>query len=83
MTAAFGPPPIAPDQPRPIPINHVLHLILTLLTCGAWSVVWIAIAIINEGKHKQNVVAYNRAMAEYTHHYQQWAWAQNQRPNGV
>jgi hypothetical protein len=25
------------------PINHVLHLILTLVTCGIWAIVWIAL----------------------------------------
>ncbi len=27
--------------------NHVLHLILTIITCSAWGLVWIAMAIIN------------------------------------
>ena len=28
----------------PRPANHVLHLILTLLTCGAWAPVWLFVA---------------------------------------
>jgi hypothetical protein len=27
--------------------NHVLHLILTLISCGLWAPVWIVMAIIN------------------------------------
>jgi hypothetical protein len=27
--------------------NHVLHLILTLLTCGLWGFVWITMVIVN------------------------------------
>lgn len=28
--------------------NHVLHLILSLLTCGFWAIVWIAMVVINK-----------------------------------
>lgn len=31
-------------------VNHVLHLILTLVTCFAWAFVWIALAVINQRK---------------------------------
>jgi hypothetical protein len=27
------------------PVNHVLHLLITLLTCGAWGVVWIGLSL--------------------------------------
>ena len=27
------------------PLNHILHVILSLVTCGAWALVWIALAI--------------------------------------
>lgn len=27
------------------PVNHVLHLILTLVTCSAWGIIWAIIAI--------------------------------------
>jgi len=30
---------------RFVEINHVLHLILTVLTCGLWAVVWIIMAL--------------------------------------
>ena len=30
------------------PVNHMLHLILTLVTCGAWSLVWLILFIVSE-----------------------------------
>ena len=32
--------------------NHVLHLVLTLLTVGLWAIVWIALALIGSKKHR-------------------------------
>ena len=32
----------------PPPTNHVLHLLLTLLTCGLWAPMWILIAWSND-----------------------------------
>lgn len=31
-------------------VNHTLHLILTLVTCGLWGFVWIALALIMKEK---------------------------------
>ena len=36
--------------------NHVLHLILTLVTCLAWSVVWIALVVIQQEHRTQLTV---------------------------
>ncbi|WP_078344726.1 DUF2510 domain-containing protein [Mycobacteroides chelonae] len=37
--------------------NHLLHLILTLLTCGLWIPVWIIIAIISaSGGNRQTII---------------------------
>lgn len=30
------------------PVNHVLHAILTLLSCFLWGIVWIALAASNK-----------------------------------
>lgn len=30
--------------------NHILHLILTLLTCLIWGVVWLVLALVNQEK---------------------------------
>jgi hypothetical protein len=32
--------------------NHVLHLILTLVTFGLWAIVWIALAFIQKPRHR-------------------------------
>lgn len=38
--------------------NHVLHLLLTMGTCGAWGFVWIAVALYNAvTKEKHRTVA--------------------------
>lgn len=34
------------------PVNHVLHLILTLLTFGFWVIVWIIAAIVSANNNK-------------------------------
>lgn len=35
--------------------NHLLHLILTLATCGLWAFVWITITIINKAVPERHV----------------------------
>ncbi len=30
--------------------NHLLHLILTVVSCGLWGLVWIAMVVINQRK---------------------------------
>lgn len=32
--------------------NHILHLILTILTLGIWAIVWILMALLGGEKHK-------------------------------
>ncbi len=34
------------------PVNHVLHLILTIVTCSAWGLVWAGLAIFAGEKRK-------------------------------
>lgn len=36
------------------PVNHVLHLVLTLFTLGIWSTVWLALTIF--GGEKRSMV---------------------------
>jgi hypothetical protein len=36
------------------PVNHILHLILTIVTLGLWVLVWIALAIV--GGEKRSMV---------------------------
>ncbi|MER5761164.1 hypothetical protein [Streptomyces sp. NPDC002082] len=39
------------------PINHTLQLILTLVTCGLWSFVWIALAILASAQNATYVLS--------------------------
>jgi len=36
-------------------VNHVLHLIITLLTCGLWAVVWVVLYV--QQKEKRYMLA--------------------------
>lgn len=36
------------------PVNHVLHLLLTILTCGLWALVWLILA--GNGGEQRKVV---------------------------
>ena len=38
-------------------VNHVLHLILTLVTLGMWGIVWIALAVVGGEKRSMVTVA--------------------------
>lgn len=38
------------------PVNHVLHLILTLVTLGFWLIVWIILVLIGGEKRSQVTV---------------------------
>lgn len=36
-------------------VNHILHLLLTLITLGAWGLVWIWIAVFKKREHHKVV----------------------------
>lgn len=38
------------------PVNHVLHLIITLLTIGLWGIVWIVLVVTGGEKREMLVV---------------------------
>ena len=45
--------------------NHVLHLILTLITLGVWAIVWILVAILGGEKRKViSVDEYGNTLAQ-------------------
>lgn len=45
------------------PINHILHLILTLVTCGFWALVWILLfAIGGEKRFSLQVDVYGNVL---------------------
>lgn len=37
------------------PVNHTLHLLLTLVTCGLWAFVWILVSV--SGGQKQTTIS--------------------------
>ena len=39
------------------PVNHVLHLLLTLVTCGLWALVWLYLAIFQGRSTRQSPLA--------------------------
>jgi hypothetical protein len=43
----YGPPQVVVVQapPQKAPFNHLLHLVITLFTCGLWLPVWVILAI--------------------------------------
>ena len=58
------PPPPAPPAPTPAVavavsnsggVNHGLHAVLTLLTCGAWLPIWLIVAIFGGGGGSSSV----------------------------
>ena len=33
------------------PVNHILHLLLTLVTCGLWAVIWLGL-VVDHGEQR-------------------------------
>jgi hypothetical protein len=67
-------PPIPPVAPVHVQTNHVLHLLLSLCTCGAWLFVWPVIAMWNAYSNGRSRRLYEAARASY----QQALWAHEQ-----
>jgi len=34
------------------PVNHVLHALITIFTCGLWAIVWIIMAMIQKREQR-------------------------------
>lgn len=56
-------PPIPPRKPRSEGTNHILHLLLTFITCGLWFPMWFLSALI---VMRQNA-RYRTQLSEYEH----------------
>lgn len=62
--------------------NHVLHLILSLLTLGMWAMfVWPWLTILHSVGNGQKRRQYDEAMVRYNHDY--WLWQQGQSGSGA
>ncbi len=45
------------------PVNHILHLILTIVTFGLWAIVWLGVAIFGgESRHMVSVDEYGQVL---------------------
>lgn len=76
-----------PSEPSYVETNHILHLILTLITCGLWAPAWLGVYLVNANtnsgkyKHHQDELAayrqYQTEVAEYQH--QMWLYQQGQQ----
>ncbi len=43
----------------PQPTNHILHLLLTVLTCGFWAPVWVFMTLANKASKTKTVTRYS------------------------
>lgn len=69
------PPPIPPIAPTYKETSHILHLVLTLITCGLWALVWPLVHLVNVMNNKSKREHYEQRLNEY-HHY---TWTQQQQ----
>lgn len=77
MTYAHTPAPVPPLPPTRKQVNHLLHLVLTILTAGAWLVmVWPWYALLVNGNNAASERRYQRAYADYHRQLQQWQMEQ-------
>lgn len=68
-------PPMPPIPPTYATTNHVLHLVLTLITCGVWAFIWPCVYGVNTLMNSSKRTAYERALVEY----QRQAWMYDQQ----
>ena len=71
-SAYVGPPPIPPQPPRHHAPQHVVHLILSVLTAGFWLVIWGIAALNAQGANDQERKRYERELQEYATAYDEW-----------
>jgi hypothetical protein len=69
-----GPPPVRPESPARQQTNHILHLLLSIVTAGFWIIIW-AIAA------QQTAALNHQAEREYREDLERWkqeydAWQQ-------
>lgn len=78
----LGLPPRPPPRPTPGRTNHILHLLLTLLSFGAWGIVWLFLAINQQTANRQAQERYERAANQYEIDYYNWQLGRYHRPPG-
>ena len=77
-------PVMPPDPPSFIETNHILHLLLTFMTCGLWVFGWVAVHLGHEAGNRMMKERYEVNMAKYRQYqaevaeYQRQMWIQQQ-----
>lgn len=59
-------------RPGSAPVNHVLHVILTIFLCGLWAPVWLVLAITAKPPQTQHVTVDERGLAWIAAPGQHW-----------
>lgn len=72
------PPPMLPVPPVYASTNHTLHLIISVLTCGLWLLVWPFVVLAVNASNRSKKSAYERQLADYQN--QVWLREQAQEP---
>ncbi|HLU55795.1 MAG TPA: hypothetical protein VKZ81_10060 [Pseudonocardia sp.] len=67
-----GPPPVRPEPPRPRQTNHILHLLLSILTAGFWLVIWGIAAQQTAGINHQAQLRYREDLERWKLEYDAW-----------
>lgn len=67
-----GPPPVRPEPSRPRQTNHILHLLLSILTAGFWLVIWGIAAQQTAGINHQAQLRYREDLERWKLEYDAW-----------
>lgn len=71
------PAPIPPMPPHQKQVNHLLHLVLTILTAGGWALmVWPWWTLLVQAVNSSADRRYHRDYTEYHRRLQQWEMEQ-------
>lgn len=67
------PPPERPREPEPYRCNHILHLLLSIITMGLWVIVWLITWAAQHDRHMLQVDRYRRAHEQWVSDYAVWS----------
>lgn len=74
------PAPVRPVEPSYIRINHLLHLTITVLTCGLWSLVWAMLGLLASLDNSTLRLEYQKTVQAYDVAYAEWYHYQSGQP---
>jgi hypothetical protein len=64
-----GPPPARPEPPLPRQTNHILHLLLSIITAGFWLIIWAIAAQQTAGLNHQAEREYKEDLERWKQEY--------------